>query len=532
MGDQAYLTVASTYGSPVPAAGTHAYTTGSVVACRLGGSPDTRGTTQYVCAGWTGTGDVPASGTTTNTGSFTLTQNSAVTWAWQTRVLLEAGVSGSGMLSSTGGWQALNATVAITAAPAASGVAFSRWTGDTNGCSVSGNVIIAPMTRARHLTAVFSDGAFLDPPSNLTATRGTLHGQVVLAWNPVAGASHYKVWRGTSPSSSLAQLIGQAADPAYTDITVARGRRYTYWVQAGNSQTSSVFSASTPGWSRPAANNFDGLSGSDPAVFNSLNGAWYACTTGGTPVIWAETWGWSTALPVPGDFDADGKADFAVFDTSVGNWYILAADGSLMAWAEPWGWRGAIPVPGDYNGDGASDLAVFDSYSGNWYARDVAGTILVWAATWGWPGAVPVEGDYDADAVSDFAVFDSNTGAWYVRSSAGPVLVWATVWGWPGAVPVPGDYDGDGASDLAVFDSWGGSWYALSLNGSTLVWAEPWGWPGAVPVPGDYDNDGKSDFAVFDSNSGAWFILSSAGSLVTWNLAWGWPGARAIGGRY
>ena len=61
MGDQAYLTVASTYGSPVPAAGTHAYTTGSVVACRLGGSPDTRGTTQYVCAGWTGTGDVPAS---------------------------------------------------------------------------------------------------------------------------------------------------------------------------------------------------------------------------------------------------------------------------------------------------------------------------------------------------------------------------------------------------------------------------------------------------------------------------------------
>jgi hypothetical protein len=38
--------------------------------------------TRAVCTGWTRTGSAPASGATTNTGSFTLQTASTVTWHW------------------------------------------------------------------------------------------------------------------------------------------------------------------------------------------------------------------------------------------------------------------------------------------------------------------------------------------------------------------------------------------------------------------------------------------------------------------
>jgi len=81
---QYYLTVASTYGSPTPTSGwfnSGASVTESV-ASPVSGAPGT----QYVCTGWTGTGDVPASGSGT-TVTFTVTQASTITWKWQTQYL-------------------------------------------------------------------------------------------------------------------------------------------------------------------------------------------------------------------------------------------------------------------------------------------------------------------------------------------------------------------------------------------------------------------------------------------------------------
>jgi hypothetical protein len=50
-----------------------------------------------VCTGWTRTGSSPASGSTTNTGTFTLTANTTVRWHW---VISDLIVSNQAVLSA------------------------------------------------------------------------------------------------------------------------------------------------------------------------------------------------------------------------------------------------------------------------------------------------------------------------------------------------------------------------------------------------------------------------------------------------
>lgn len=76
------LTVVSAPGGVQPPAGSNFFDEGTLVECSapLCLFPNTE--TQAVCMGWTGTGDVPASGSGTNTAPFALTQASSITWKW------------------------------------------------------------------------------------------------------------------------------------------------------------------------------------------------------------------------------------------------------------------------------------------------------------------------------------------------------------------------------------------------------------------------------------------------------------------
>ena len=71
------------------------------------------------------------------------------------------------------------------------------------------------------------NGATLPAPTGLTASAGT--SQVALAWNPVAGASSYQVWRATSGAASQ---IATTASTTYLDMGLANGTQYTYFVIA------------------------------------------------------------------------------------------------------------------------------------------------------------------------------------------------------------------------------------------------------------------------------------------------------------
>ncbi|MFA7369869.1 MAG: hypothetical protein WC334_09515, partial [Kiritimatiellales bacterium] len=215
------LAVSTVYGQANPAAGTNTYNYGTNLTAALTDSPVANGAaTQYVCRGWSGTGSVPAGGTSTNTGSFTLTTNSTVIWLWTTNYWLDTGTNGNGSVNVADGWRAAGSNVIITAAPGA-GWHFTAWSGGTNGCALAGNVITAPMTMSRTITAGFA----IDRHA-LTVT--TPYG----AASPAAGTSDYD--EGTVLTATLAG--SPVADGATTQY-VCNGWSGTGNVPAGGSTT-------------------------------------------------------------------------------------------------------------------------------------------------------------------------------------------------------------------------------------------------------------------------------------------------------
>ena len=79
------LTIVSPYAMADPPVGVHTYARGTSLTASITNTAlvttSTR-TASLVSTGWVGTGSAPASGITTNTGSFSLNEDSAVTWAW------------------------------------------------------------------------------------------------------------------------------------------------------------------------------------------------------------------------------------------------------------------------------------------------------------------------------------------------------------------------------------------------------------------------------------------------------------------
>jgi hypothetical protein len=152
--DEFRVVVNSQYGAPTPPKGTNYVVYGSNIFCAIPNSPVISGLTQLVCRGWSGSGCVPPSGVTTNTGWFTVTNHSTITWKWGTNYWLGLSQSPGGSLDRTSGWYTAGMVTNITATPS-NHYHFGGWTGDTNGCVVAGNWISFLMSRSRILGASF-----------------------------------------------------------------------------------------------------------------------------------------------------------------------------------------------------------------------------------------------------------------------------------------------------------------------------------------------------------------------------------------
>ncbi len=154
--DPQTLTVVSPFGEGQPPIGTNTYGYGDLVSCGITNSPITEGTTQRVCAGWVGTGNCPSEGTGTNTGPFSLIENSVVFWQWGDRHWLDTGTNGPGSVDVVDSWVDQDASVVISAT-AAPTYEFSAWSGDIGGCTLLGATIVVPMSRPRSIIAGFVD---------------------------------------------------------------------------------------------------------------------------------------------------------------------------------------------------------------------------------------------------------------------------------------------------------------------------------------------------------------------------------------
>ena len=86
------LTVSSAYGTPDPS-GVSTSNWGTVLNASLANSPVINGVTQYVCQGWSGTGSL-TNGSGANA-SFTITNDTTLTWQWQTNYWINFSVIGN-----------------------------------------------------------------------------------------------------------------------------------------------------------------------------------------------------------------------------------------------------------------------------------------------------------------------------------------------------------------------------------------------------------------------------------------------------
>ncbi len=148
------LCVSSAHGTPSPQ-GTTTPPRHSVVQAQVDAVVASVGH-QYCCAGWVGTGSVPASGTT-NAISFTISSDSCLTWQWRTNFWLDVSSEGAGSVAGGNIWcmPETNAMLAVAPAP---GWLFTGWSGDLQDDHTATNATVV-MDGPKAVVAHFSDDA-------------------------------------------------------------------------------------------------------------------------------------------------------------------------------------------------------------------------------------------------------------------------------------------------------------------------------------------------------------------------------------
>src|SRR5690242_8674997 len=109
-----------------------------------------------------------------------------------------------------------------------------------------------------------------------------LDGRVELAWQPVSGADHYSVYRGTSPGAitTLVTPAGGVTGTSFADTTAANGTAYYYAARAIASGTESVSSGSILSTPAPRA-----CSAGNPVVLENCYAGTNSWTLGATPPV-------------------------------------------------------------------------------------------------------------------------------------------------------------------------------------------------------------------------------------------------------
>ena len=223
---QYYLTVNSLWGSPTPTSSW--FDDGTPITASVT-SPSSGSTgTRYVCTGWTGSGNVPSSGTGT-TATFTITQYSVITWKWNTQYLLTVATNPTmlspqptrnptGQADPVNGWWYDESTKVDLTAQTVSGYVFSYWDADGtsqgNGVNpISINMLASHTTTTYYATPPPAFSVSINPMlasiylGNSVAFTSTVNGgtspysyQWYLNNNPVSGATSNS-WTYTPPTT-------------------------------------------------------------------------------------------------------------------------------------------------------------------------------------------------------------------------------------------------------------------------------------------------------------------------------------------
>ena len=184
---------------------------------------------RYGCAGWSGSGDVPAVGSSTQV-VFRVTAPSSLTWNWTPAdYQLLVATDGPGSVNLASDWYPAGKLLSLLATADAS-FRFDHWAGDVPPDIALSNPFFLPMDQPRTVTAFFV-------PDELP---------LVIQGDPAAGAPSplpygtNSVPRGTRVTNSVA-LLAQTNGVQYQ----CRGWRGTGSVPLSGSGTQTVFTVTT-----------------------------------------------------------------------------------------------------------------------------------------------------------------------------------------------------------------------------------------------------------------------------------------------
>ena len=180
---------------------------------------------------------------------YTVTQSARIL----VQIQAEAGRGGS--ITGAGTYDK-GEKIVLTAVPD-DGYRFVRWTGPISSTA-------NPLTmNADEMTGIRAE--FKPLPIEFTEAKSTLDG-VALAWNTLAWATTYRLYRGTSNNISTADTLATLAGgtDAYRDVTGERGVMYWYWVEAVGVEDD-VVSGPVSRMKRPIVNS--------PITYTNLRGA-------------------------------------------------------------------------------------------------------------------------------------------------------------------------------------------------------------------------------------------------------------------
>ena len=148
----------------------------------------------------------------------------------------------------------------------------------------------------------------LAAPAGVTATTDRTDG-VLVSWQPVTGATHYRVARAASDDGAKTELGSWTSETSFFDTTASEDSPLYYFVRAATSAdgaNASDWSASVVGRVVPNAPQLLTISISGPDKVASSGSAVYSCTAAyddGTVASIAPSWSASGAAAI----DANGK---------------------------------------------------------------------------------------------------------------------------------------------------------------------------------------------------------------------------------
>ena len=167
------LRVSSLWGIAIPTVGFVEYNNNDTVNCSMSTPIVTdisNSKIRYVCTGWIGTGDCPASGSGLGT-SFVIHQYSEITWQWKTQYYVSSQSSGHGTVTAIGDWYDSGSVVHMVATPD-SLCTFLNWTGDVPDVQRTTEIIDLVINSPKVCIANFQVQSF--PPGGIIMWSGTI----------------------------------------------------------------------------------------------------------------------------------------------------------------------------------------------------------------------------------------------------------------------------------------------------------------------------------------------------------------------